>query len=184
MLAGKKHKNTAVRSEYELATGQFFKLLPFQILMLEVSSVNSLVDGAVASNMIGQDAMTAIGLFGPINHLLYVLSITLLSGSQILCGRYLGKNQKDELDNVFTVNQLFSFIISASSYKSDFTQASTSAISAVGSKRATTFPLLSTMNFVKFHLMSDFFAQSGSASESIFSITALYLCSQKPSNPF
>ena len=38
-----------------------------------------------------------------------------------------------------------------------FTQASTSAISAVGSKRATTLPCRSTTNLVKFHLMAGLF---------------------------
>ena len=38
------------------------------------------------------------------------------------------------------------------------TKARTSAISAVGSKRFTTFPSLSTTNFVKFHLISGFSA--------------------------
>ena len=43
------------------------------------------------------------------------------------------------------------------SYSSDFTHASTSAMSAVGSKRATTLPSRSTTNFVKFHLISGLF---------------------------
>ena len=112
MFFNAKNQDRATMSEYQLAAGQFFRLLPFQILMLEVSAVNVLVDGAVASNMIGQEAMTAIGLFGPLNHFLYALSITLVSGSQILCGRYIGKNRDEELNNIFTVNQLFSVIVS------------------------------------------------------------------------
>ena len=35
--------------------------------------------------------MSAIGLFGPINHFLYVASITFVSGSQVLYGRYLAR---------------------------------------------------------------------------------------------
>lgn len=44
----------------------------------------------------------------------------------------------------------------------DWMQASTSFMSAVGSKQATTFPSLSTTNFVKFHLISGFLSHSGS----------------------
>ena len=62
--------------------------------------------------------------------------------------------------------------------------ATISDISAVGSKRAATLPSRSTTNFVKFHLISGLLAQSGSASENIFSRSALNGCSWKPSKPF
>ena len=62
-------------------------------------------------------------------------------------------------------------------YKSDFIHSSTSAISAVGSNLAITFPALSITNFVKFHLISGFLSQSGSAFANISSSRALYSCS-------
>ena len=71
------------------------------------------VDGVVASNGIGQTAMTAIGMFGPFNHLLYAISMMLVSGSQILCGRYIGKDRKQELRNAFSVDLAVSGLISA-----------------------------------------------------------------------
>ena len=49
---------------------------------------------------------------------------------------------------------VFSFPGPRPPYSRDAMQLSTSFISAVGSKRATTFPFLSTINFVKFHLIS------------------------------
>ena len=59
--------------------------------------MNGIVDGIFASSLIGQDAMAAIGLFAPVNHFLYAVSIMLVSSSQILYGRYIGKNQSQEL---------------------------------------------------------------------------------------
>lgn len=69
-------------------------------------------------------------------------------------------------------------------YSSAFTQASTSAMSAVGSKRAATLPSRSMMNLVKFYLMSGFLSQSGSALAHISSSSALYGCSPNPPKPF
>ena len=91
---------------------QYISLLPYQVLLLIVNSVNGIVDGIFASNAIGLTAMSAIGLFNPLNHFLYAVSIMLVSGSQILYGKYMGKNQLHEINNVFNVDLGFSGIIS------------------------------------------------------------------------
>ena len=106
------HDNSPETSGYKMIRGQFFRLLPYQVLLLVVNSVNGIVDGIFASNLVGQDAMAAIGLFAPVNHFLYAVSIMLVSGSQILYGRYIGKNQKQELTHLFSVNLVFSAVIS------------------------------------------------------------------------
>ena len=48
-------------SNYRLLSGLFFRLLPFQVLLLIITSVNGIVDSLYASNQIGQTAMGAIG---------------------------------------------------------------------------------------------------------------------------
>ena len=89
-------------SEYKLLSRLFFKLLPYQVLLLIITAVNGIVDSLYASNVIGQDAMSAIGLFGPLNHFLYAASITFVSGSQILYGRYLAQ-QRENIHGLFSV---------------------------------------------------------------------------------
>ncbi|MBO6092475.1 MAG: ATP-binding protein, partial [Oscillospiraceae bacterium] len=64
-----------------------------------------IVDSLYASNVIGKTAMSAIGLFGPLNHFLYAASIMFVSGSQMLYGRYLAKDRK-WIHGLFTVNLL------------------------------------------------------------------------------
>ena len=88
-------------SEYRLLTGLFFKLLPYQVLLLIITSVNGIVDSIYASNVIGQTAMSAIGLFGPLNHFLYAASIMFVSGSQVLYGRYLARD-RSKINHLFT----------------------------------------------------------------------------------
>lgn len=94
-------------SEYKLLTGLFFKLLPYQVLLLIITAVNGMVDSLYASNMIGKSAMSAIGLFGPLNHFLYAASIMFVSGSQVLYGRYLARD-RGRINHLFTVTLIVS----------------------------------------------------------------------------
>ena len=95
-------------SDYRLLTSLFFRLLPFQVLLIVINSVNGIVDSLFASNVIGETAMSAIGLFGPLNHFLYAASITFVSGSQILYGRYLARD-REKINGLLTVDLAVSF---------------------------------------------------------------------------
>ena len=88
-------------SEYRLLSGLFFRLLPYQVVLLIISAVNGIVDSLYASNAIGRSAMTAIGLFGPLNHFLYAAAVMFVSGSQILYGRYLAQD-RSRISHLFT----------------------------------------------------------------------------------
>lgn len=94
-------------SEYNLLSGLFFRLLPYQILLLIITAINGIIDTLYASNMIGESAMSAIGLFGPLNHFLYAASITFVSGSQVLYGQYLAKD-RNKINHLFTVTLVVS----------------------------------------------------------------------------
>lgn len=98
-------------SDYKLLTGLFFKLLPYQILLIVINAVNGIVDSLYASNAIGKTAMSAIGLYGPLNHFLYAASIMFVSGSQILYGRYLARERK-HINSIFTVDMILSLALS------------------------------------------------------------------------
>ena len=98
-------------SDYRLLTGLFFRLLPFQVLLIVVNAVNGIVDSLYASNAVGETAMSAIGLFGPMNHFLYAASMMIVSGSQILYGRYLARDRK-HINSVFTVNIVIALTLS------------------------------------------------------------------------
>ena len=94
-------------ADRKLQSGLFFRLLPYQILLIVISAINGIVDGLYASNAIGKAAMSAIGLYGPLNHFLYAASIMLVSGSQMLYGRYLAKD-RGRIQSVFSVNLIVS----------------------------------------------------------------------------
>ena len=85
-----------------------FRLLPIQILLAAVGAVNGIVSSFFASNYVGVDAMSAVGLYSPLNMLLTALSFILVGGSVILCGKYMGENRQDGVQNVFSLNLLVS----------------------------------------------------------------------------
>ena len=94
-------------AEYHLLTGLFFRLLPYQMLLIAINAVNGIIDSLFGSNIIGTSAMSAIGLYGPLNHFLYAATMMLVSGSQILYGRYIGKDRQ-HVQSVFSVNIIVS----------------------------------------------------------------------------
>ena len=86
----------------------FFRLLPLQILLALVSAVNGIVSSFFASNFIGDDAMSAVGYYTPITQLISAISIMFVTGSTILCGKYIGENQLHKMRNVFTLDMILS----------------------------------------------------------------------------
>ena len=94
-------------SDERLIAETFYRLLPYQILMIAINAVNSVVDSLYAGNAIGESGMSAMGLFAPINHFLYAAGMMLISGSQILYGRYISKDH-EHVRSVFSVNLVVS----------------------------------------------------------------------------
>ena len=87
---------TSYSSNREIITKLMFRLLPTQITLAAVGAVNGIVSGYFATNYIGVDAMTAVGLYAPLSLFLAAIGTMLAGGSSILCGKYLGKNQQDK----------------------------------------------------------------------------------------
>ena len=68
-----------------------FRLLLIQIILAAVGAVNGIVSSFFASNYVGIEAMSAIGLYYPIGMLLSAICTILLGGTAILCGKYMGR---------------------------------------------------------------------------------------------
>ena len=87
-----------------------FRLLPVQILLCVVGAVNGFVSSYFASNFVGIEALSAVGLFIPVGMLITTLSTILVGGSSILCGKYLGRNQQEKVQSVFSLNLWLSLL--------------------------------------------------------------------------
>ena len=98
-------------SDTRIIAKLLFRLLPVQILLAAVGAVNGIVSSYFATNYVGVDAMSAVGLYSPFNMLLTALSTMMAGGAAILCGKYLGQNKQDRLNNVFSVAIVSSALI-------------------------------------------------------------------------
>lgn len=87
------------------------RLLPIQILLALVGSVNGIVTSFFASNYVGTEAMAAMGLYTPINTALRAVSAMMVGGATILCSRYMGENQQKKMRSVFSLSMVLSALI-------------------------------------------------------------------------
>jgi len=92
-----------------------FRLLPVQILLAAIGTINGIVSSLFASNSVGLEAMSAVGLYNPINQIVIAMNMLLVGGALILCGKYLGGNEIDKMQNTYSLSILialaFSFLV-------------------------------------------------------------------------
>ena len=65
----------------KMVTKLMFRLLPVQILLAAVGAVNGIVSSFFAANFVGVEAMSAVGLYGPIGMLATSISTIRVGGS-------------------------------------------------------------------------------------------------------
>ena len=97
------HKN-----DLKIISKLMFRLLPIQVLLATTGAINSFVSSFFATNYVGIDAMSAVGLYGPISMFLGAIATLIAGGCAIICGKYLGQNEKGKLQNVFSLDLVIS----------------------------------------------------------------------------
>ena len=71
-------------SDDRLIAETFYRMLPYQVLMIAIAAVNGIVDSLYASNAIGEAAMSAMGLFAPVGHFVYAAGVLLTGGASVV----------------------------------------------------------------------------------------------------
>lgn len=99
-------------SDTKILTRLMFTLLPVQIMLAGIGSVNGIVSSYFATNYVGTNAMSAIGLYGPFGMFMGAVSTMLMGGSAIISSRYLGMNRHDKVQNIFSLNLILGTVIS------------------------------------------------------------------------
>ena len=89
------------------------RLLPIQVLLAAIGSINGIVSSLFASNSVGEFAMSAVTLYFPINMLLVSIGGMLVGGAIILCGKYMGRGQRDGLKGIFSLDMIVSVLVAA-----------------------------------------------------------------------
>ena len=95
----------------KMLTKLMFRLLPVQILLYAVGAVNGIVSSYFATNYVGIDAMTAVGIYSPLGMLVTSVGTIFIGGSTILCGKFMGQNAQKKMQNVFSLNLALSLLV-------------------------------------------------------------------------
>lgn len=90
----------------------FLKLLPQQMALNIILTLNTIIDSFFTSRFLGSDAMAALGLFTPIINILY-LCYVLISGTQIMCGNSIGRGQSKNTVSIFSTSAITLTIFAA-----------------------------------------------------------------------
>ena len=98
MLIGKR------RRDDEILSALFFRLLPVQVGLVAMESINAIIDGVVAARFIDPAAVGVIGLYYTVLRILEAIGGLLLSGTAVLCGRYLGAGNLERTRGVCSLS--------------------------------------------------------------------------------
>ncbi len=103
-------KHTVSGSD-EMVSQLFFKLLPVQVGLVAMWSMNSIVDGIVAGRFIDPATVGVVGLYYTMVRVLEAVGDLLLGGSSVLCGRYLGSGKVEKTRGVCSLSLTIAFCV-------------------------------------------------------------------------
>ena len=101
------------RRDDEILSALFFRLLPVQVGLVAMESINAIIDGVVASHFIDAATVGVIGLYYTVLRILEAVGGLLLSGSAVLCGRYLGAGKLEKTRGVCSLSIATAFLVGA-----------------------------------------------------------------------
>ena len=100
-------------SHRNVISSMFISTAVAMVFTTLASVAAQLIDGIITSRFLGNDAYSAVSLFGPVNWFVLMLSSLLSVGTQIVCSDYMGKGKKKEAGSVLTFSVLAGLVISA-----------------------------------------------------------------------
>lgn len=103
--------NIIKRKEKDIISTLFFRLLPVQVAILAMGSINTIVDGAVAGRFIDSVSVGVIGLYYPMINVLSGIGSILLGGTSVLMGKYMGRGDMEKARGLFSLNITLTCVI-------------------------------------------------------------------------
>ena len=86
----------------DLVFRQLLSLFPAQVLSLLSTNLSSLVNSLLVGIFLTESDLVSVGFANPILTIMGALSILVVSGSRVLCGRLLGKGDFDGMRKTFS----------------------------------------------------------------------------------
>ncbi|MDO5459953.1 MAG: MATE family efflux transporter, partial [Eubacteriales bacterium] len=102
-----------IREEDAMLARLFFRLLPVQAAIVAMGSINSIVDGVVASRFIDPSTVGVVGLYYTMLRILEAVGAVLLGGVSVLSGRYLGSGKIDRTRGICSLGMALAILIGA-----------------------------------------------------------------------
>lgn len=96
-----------------MLTRLFFKLLPVQVMVIAMGSINSIVDGVAAGRFVSSEAVGVIGLYYSMVNIFSAVGSVLLGGTSVLCCRYMGSGSMEKTNGIFSLNITVTLLIGA-----------------------------------------------------------------------
>ncbi len=100
-----------LKSKDKMLEKLYFHMLPVQILIFAMGSVNYIIDGAMAGRYIDASTVGVVGLYYSMVNIIGAVSSVLVGGSAVLCGRFMGRGDMEKTKGVFSLNLMLSLII-------------------------------------------------------------------------
>ena len=104
-------KTNGKRIDHAMISRLFFRLLPVQIAVVAMGSINSIVDGIVAARCIDATTVGVVGLYYTMVRILEAVGAVLLSGASVLSGRYLGSGRIDKTRGICSLGLTAALLI-------------------------------------------------------------------------
>ena len=102
-----------LREDNAMLARVFTKLLPVQVAIVAMSSINSIVDGIVAARFIDPSTVGVVGLYYTMVRILEAAGAVVLGGVSVLSGRYLGSGRIDRTRGICSLGMALSVLIGA-----------------------------------------------------------------------
>ena len=97
----------------DVISRMFFSASIATMFTVLVGTVAQFIDGIITSRFLGNEAYSAIALFGPLNSIFLMLAFFIASGNQIISSGYIGKGEKDKANGVFSFCVLAGLLFAA-----------------------------------------------------------------------
>ena len=105
-------KSARMKVDHTLTKELFVSSLSSYVLSSLAYAIGPLVDGAVIGNYLGEDAVSAYGMVWPAILILALTGGVVAGGARNMYTKLIGQGQTDEANRVYTIAQLFSFLLS------------------------------------------------------------------------
>ncbi len=100
-------------SDNAMVSRLFFRLLPVQVAIVAMGSVNSIVDGVIAARFIDASTVGVVGLYYTMLRILEAAGAVLLGGVSVLSGRYLGSGRIDRTRGICSLGLAAALFVGA-----------------------------------------------------------------------